>query len=112
MDRRVGLREVLEKALGVIPRFRSKDELLEEEFAKFVADVKPAEASAMPALKHFFKAYASSNQLRSIIDERRIADLTTYAAFSTRDYRAVPERYRKLIPEYIKDYVSLNQFAT
>jgi type I restriction enzyme R subunit len=23
----------------------------------------------------------------------------------------VPEKYRALIPEYIKDYVSLNQFA-
>ncbi len=29
----------------------------------------------------------------------------------TRDFRAVPEKYRTLIPEYVKDYVSLNQFA-
>ena len=27
------------------------------------------------------------------------------------DFKAVPEKYRTLIPEYIKDYVSLNQFA-
>jgi hypothetical protein len=25
--------------------------------------------------------------------------------------RAVPKKYRFLIPEYVKDYVSLNQFA-
>ena len=31
--------------------------------------------------------------------------------FSTRDFTAVPEKYRRLIPDYIKDYVSLNQFA-
>lgn len=27
------------------------------------------------------------------------------------DYARVPNKYRVLIPEYIKDYVSLNQFA-
>jgi len=31
--------------------------------------------------------------------------------FSARDFRAVPEEFRTLIPEYVKDYVSLNQFA-
>ena len=38
VDRRLTLREILEKIFGLIPRFKSKDELLEEEFAKFVAD--------------------------------------------------------------------------
>ena len=27
------------------------------------------------------------------------------------DFRAVPSKYRGIVPEYIKDYVSLNQFA-
>ena len=38
VDRRLGLREILEKVFGLIPRFKSKDELLEEEFSKFVAE--------------------------------------------------------------------------
>ena len=41
----------------------------------------------------------------------RTASLVAYAYFSTRDFRAVPAKYRALIPNYIKDYVSLNQFA-
>ena len=40
VDRRISLREILEKVFDLIPRFKSKDELLEEEFAKFVADHK------------------------------------------------------------------------
>ena len=32
--------------------FKSKDELLEEEFAKFVADTKPDAAEAIPAIKN------------------------------------------------------------
>ena len=111
VDRRLTLREILEKVFGLIPRFKSKDELLEEEFAKFVADYKPEEAEAMPAIKTYFKAYVTSNQLRHIIESRHFTDLATNPVFSTRDYRAVPEKYRALIPEYVKDYVSLNQFA-
>ncbi|HEX2973587.1 MAG TPA: hypothetical protein VHP11_14730, partial [Tepidisphaeraceae bacterium] len=111
VDRRITLREILQKIFGLIPGFKSKDELLEEEFAKFVADYKPAEAEAIPAIKNYFKAYATSDQFRHIIDEKHFADLATYPAFSTPDLKAVPERYRTLIPEYIKDYVSLNQFV-
>ncbi|RWE95157.1 MAG: restriction endonuclease subunit R, partial [Mesorhizobium sp.] len=111
VDRRISMREILEKVFGLIPGFKSKDELLEEEFAKFVADAKPQEAEAIPAIKNYFKAYATSDRVRHIIDSKHFTDLATNAAFSTRDLRAVPPKYRTLIPEYIKDYVSLNQFA-
>jgi type I restriction enzyme R subunit len=111
VDRRLTLREILEKIFGLIPRFKSKDELLEEEFAKFVADTKPEEAEAIPAIKTFFKAYVTSDQVRHIIESKHFTDLATNPIFSTRDFRAVPEDYRTLIPEYVKDYVSLNQFA-
>ena len=111
VDRRLTLREILEKVFGLIPDFKSKDELLEEEFAKFVSDCKPGEADAIPAIKNYFKAYATSNQVRDIIDGKQFAELATNPAFSTSDFSAVPEKYRHLIPEYVKDYVSLNQFA-
>ena len=111
VDRRLGLREILEKIFGLIPRFKSKDELLEEEFSKFVADYKPDDAEAIPAMKNYFKAYASSNHLRHIIASGHLTDLATNPLFSTRDFKAVPEKYRRIIPEYIKDYVSLNQFV-
>jgi type I restriction enzyme R subunit len=111
VDRRITLREILEKIFGLIPRFKSKDELLEEEFAKFVADYKPEEAEAIPAIKNYFKAYVTSDQIRHVIETKHYTDLATNPVFSTRDLKAVPEKYRTLIPEYIKDYVSLNQFA-
>lgn len=113
VDRRITLREILEKIFGLIPRFKSKDELLEEEFAKFVADAKPdaGDAVAIPAIKAYFKAYASSGRLRGTIDSRDYADLATNPYFTTRDFKAVPPKYRALVPEYVKDYVPLNQFA-
>lgn len=111
VDRRLGLREILEKIFGLIPRFKTKDELLEEEFSKFVADYKPDEIEALPAIKNYFKAYASSDQVRHIIESKHYTDLSTNAIFTTRDFKDVPEKYRTLVPNYIKDYVSLNQFV-
>ncbi|MBU2854420.1 DEAD/DEAH box helicase family protein [Acidithiobacillus ferriphilus] len=111
VDRRLTLREILEKVFGLIPRFKSKDELLEEEFSKFVADRVPEPPSAIPAIKTYFKAYVTSNRVRDIIDSKHFTDLATNPFFTTHDFRAVPQQYRTLVPEYIKDYVSLNQFA-
>ena len=112
VDRRVTLREILEKIFGLIPRFKSKDELLEEEFAKFVADNKPEdeEVEAVPAIKNYFKAYVGSDQIRHIIETKQFTDLATNPVFSTADLRAVPQRYWSAVTDYVKDYVTLNQF--
>lgn len=114
VDRRLGLREIVEKIFGLIPNYKSKDELLEEEFSKFVADYRPKEEEldSIPALKNYFKAYATSDQIRHIIESGHFTDLATNPNFSAKDFRDVPEPYRKAVPDYIKDYVSLNQFTT
>ncbi len=111
VDRRLPLREILEKVFGLIPRFKSKDDLLEEEFAKFVADRKPTEPKSIPAMKNYFKAYVTNGVIRHAIEQKRYTDLATNPAFTTSDFKAVPKEYRTLIPEYINDYVSLDQFA-
>lgn len=111
VDRRLTLREILQKVFGLIPGFKSKNDLLEEEFAKFVVDHKPTEAEAIPAIKNYFKAYATSDEVRHIVDSKHYTDLATNPALSLADFKAVPEKYRTLIPDYIKDYVSLNLFA-
>ncbi len=110
-DRRLTLREILEKVFDLIPRFKSRDELLEEEFTKFVTDYKPQEAKSIPAIRNYFKAYVTSDYIRHIIENRDYTELATNPTFSTRDFKAVPEKYRGLVPEYVKDYVSLNQFT-
>ena len=112
VDRRLTLREILEKVFDLIPRFKSKDELLEEEFDKFITDHQPEEAQAIPAIKTYFKAYVTSDLIRHVIESRQFTDLATNPAFSINDYRKVPKAYQELVPEYVKDYVSLNQFAS
>ena len=110
VDRRLSLREIIEKALGIIDRFKSKDELLEEEFDKFVNDYKPEDFEAIMAMKYFFKAYITDNNVRDIIETKNYTALHTNDAFTMEDFKAVPQDWRNIIPEYVKDYVPLNQF--
>ena len=62
-------------------------------------------------MKTDFKADATSDQIRHIIESGELADLATNPVLTTSDFKAVHVKYRKLITEYIKDYVSLNLFT-
>jgi len=108
-DRRITLREILAKAFGEIDRFKTKDELLEEELAKFVSIHKP-DASHMPVIRQFFKAYVTDGGVRAIVDSREFGRLADNPKVSLADVRAL-DQWREVIPEYVKDYVSLNAFA-
>ena len=109
LDRRVTLREILAKAFGEIDRFKTKDELLEEELAKFVSIHRP-DAAHMPVIRQFFKAYVTDGGVRTIVDLREYGKLADNPRVSISDIKAL-NGWREVIPEYVKDYVSLNQFA-
>lgn len=110
VDRRLTVREILQKAFGFIPGFKSKDELLEEAFDQFILDKKPEDAQYIVAMKYFFKAYVTDGEIRHIIEENELTELNTHPGFNMADYKAVPAEWRNRIPEYIKDYVPLNPF--
>ncbi|PDQ17889.1 restriction endonuclease subunit R [Mesorhizobium sanjuanii] len=110
VDRRITIRELIEKAFGFIPKFKSKAELIEDEFQKFLLDQKPEEAGRVAQMRYFFEAYIRDAKVRTLIDAGHFGDLNVNPTFTTRDLREVPEKWRKRIPEYIKDYVSLNPF--
>jgi len=108
LDRRLTLREVIEKIFGGLDRFKTKDELLEEELAKFVSINKP-DAAHMPVIRQFFKAYVTDGNLRALIESGEFARLADNPKVSLADFKAL-DNWRDMIPEYVKDYVHLNQF--
>ena len=110
LDRRLTVRELIEKAFGHIPRFKSKDELIDDEFQKFLLDQKPEQADRIAQMRYYFEAYIKDANVRRIIDDGRVADLNVNPIFGMKDLKAVPKEWVRRIPEYIKDYVSLNPF--
>jgi len=107
-DRRIQLKEMLEKVLGLIPRFKTKEELLEEEFDKFDSRYMPGE-NYFAGAKTIFKAYIEDTEFRNIVDQKNLAQLNVTPWIDA--YRQLTPELRKLIPEYIKDYVPLNNFV-
>ncbi|HPG41769.1 MAG TPA: DEAD/DEAH box helicase family protein [bacterium] len=108
IDRRITMREMIEKIFGMIPYFKTKNELLDEEFDKFDSRYLPKEQYFNYA-KTVFKAYINDVEFRNIIDTGAFAllNVTPYAEA----FKKLTPELRKAIPEYIKDFVSLNKFA-
>ena len=111
IDRKISIREVVEKIFGIIPKFKSKDELLEEEFDKFISIYPPDEDINVRALKYFFKAYVVDQDVREIIKDKDFHALQTNATLPISLFKKVAPKYREVIPGYIKDYVNLANFA-
>jgi len=108
IDRRITLKEIIEKVFGLIPFFKTKDELLNEEFDKFDSRYMPPE-EYFDYAKTVFKAYVLDTEFREIIDKGDFAMLNLSPHGQA--FRKLSPELRKAIPEYIKDFVPLNQFA-
>jgi type I restriction enzyme R subunit len=106
LDRRISWREFLERAFGLIDVFKSKDEKLEEECEKFISIYKP-ESKYVLHIKNYLKAYIADEYFRNEINNQRFP--REYAGFTMAEYKAL-NGYREIVPEYVKDYVSVNQY--
>ena len=108
LDRRISWREVLERIFGFIDKFKDKNELLEEECQKFISIYKP-ESKYVPYIKNYLKAYVTDERFRDIINNKHFAELNVYAGFSMSEFKSL-NGWRETVPEYVKDYVPVNQF--
>ena len=87
VDRRLTLREILEKIFGLIPRFKSKDELLEEEFAKFVADYQARRGRGHPRDQDLLQGLRHQRPGAPHHREQPLHRPGHQPVFSTRDFR-------------------------
>jgi len=61
----------------------------------------------VPYIKNFMKAYIGDEYFRNEINNKRFP--RTYAGFGFEEYISL-NGWREIIPEYVKDYVPVNQF--
>ena len=107
-DRRLSIWEILDKIFGKIPRFRTKDELVEEEFEKFLVNESIA-PELFYEIRDFFKMYITDEEARTRINNKDFSYFAGDPVMTNIMKRIGPEGL-KTIPEYIKDNVNFNRF--
>ena len=109
IDRRLTWKEVIQRIFGHIDRFKTRDDLLEEEYQKFVSIHRP-DSSYAQGIRTYLKAYLTDPEIREIIESRQYAQLANNPKFTLAEFRALDD-WRNQVPDYVKDYVSLNTFV-
>jgi type I restriction enzyme R subunit len=107
-DRRLTIWEILDKIFGKIPKFRTKDELVEAEFEKFLVN-KSVSPELFYETRDFFKMYVTDQEARSKINKKDFSHFAGDPVMTHILTKMGPVRLKE-IPEYIKDNVNLNQF--
>lgn len=110
LDRRLSWREILEHIFGLIPRFKTRDEMLEDECDKYISIAKP-DAEIVPTIKNFIKLYVLDNDFRDIIEKQQYPRLNMeIAGFNMADLKSMGPDLRAELPEYIKENIILNKY--
>jgi type I restriction enzyme R subunit len=107
VDWRAPFRQILDLALGRTDRIKSRTEVFEEEFNKFISIHHP-ESRYVPYARRLFTAYLSDESIRKIIDQGRYGQLMS-PLLSLSDIDML-NGWKQIIPQYIKDYIPLNYF--
>ena len=108
VDRPLSLSEILDKIFGRLKRFKSKDELLEDEIQKFISIYHP-EPQFAQIIGAFMKAYILDENIRRIMKTGEFTDLADNARFDMGDLSEL-NGWRAPVMDYVNNYVSLNAF--
>lgn len=111
IDRRIVLREVIDKIFGLIPGYKSKHELVEDEFEQF-KQTRQISPDKFYDIKNFFEVYITDKQVRRIFEDRNPQLLADCPTFSIGDLKSLGTANAKIVIDYIADNINLNRFAS
>ncbi|MHB8276827.1 MAG: DEAD/DEAH box helicase family protein [Candidatus Humimicrobiaceae bacterium] len=110
IDRRVSLREIIDKVFGFIPGFKTKHELVEDEFVQF------KQTCSIPSekfydVKNFFEVYLTDKFVRRVFEDRNPQLLANCPTFSMGDLKTLGTASAKMVIDYVSDHVNVNRFV-
>jgi len=109
IDRKIGWRELLE-LIYFGNQIKGKDDLLNDEFDKFLSTNSIEGIDDIQALRYFLHAYVTDPHVREIIDQQDFTELYHNPTFNVEDFNRVDDKMKTKLPYYIKTYVPLNKF--
>ena len=111
VDRRVTVKEILDKIFGAIPAFKSKRELIEDEFERYLL-TRPIHADKYTEIKRFFETYIMDKDVRRIIEDEKYQLLgTEVSTYTMSDLKRLGVDNMRQIVDYINDNVNVTRFV-
>jgi type I restriction enzyme R subunit len=111
IDRKIGWRELLE-LIYFGNQIKGKDDLLSDEFEKFIITNNVSNINDLQGLRYFCYAYITDPSVRHIIDQQDFTELYHNPSFNVEDFNRVDDEMKRQLPYYIKTYVPLNKFLS
>ncbi len=111
IDRKITVRELLEMVFYG-NAIKGKEDLLNEEFEKFIANIDTTQITDFAGLRYFFLAYITDENLRRIIDQQDFTELYHNPTFNVEDFNRVDDEMKHQLPYYVNTYVPINKFIS
>ncbi|MCB1190194.1 MAG: hypothetical protein KDK90_07165 [Leptospiraceae bacterium] len=101
VDRRLDILEVVKKVFGKIHQFKSKSELIEEDFERFLA-IEKVDASMYYEFKTLFHSYLMYEDIRLVFEESKFGALGSDPRISLEDLKILGKEWIQKTIQYIK----------
>jgi hypothetical protein len=111
IDRKIGWQELLE-LIYFGNQIKGKDDLLSDEFEKFISTNNVSNINDLQGLRYFFYAYITDPSVRNIIDQQDFTELYHNPSFNVNDFNRVDDTMKSMLTSFVKTYVSINRFAS
>ena len=109
-DRRVTVREMLDKIFGVISSFKSKKELVSDEFDAFLLTCGVA-VEDYYEVRRFFETYLTDKEVRRAIEDKKYQLLgTQIPSYTFSDLKRLGVANMNNVVGYVNDNVNLSRF--
>lgn len=110
VDRRVTVREMMDKIFGLIPAFKSKKELVNDEFDNYLLTC-GVPAGEYYDVRHFFETYLTDKDVRRAIEDKKYQLLgTQIPSYSLAELKKLGAHNMDTIVGYVNDNVNLSRF--
>lgn len=110
LDRKVTLKEILDKTFGIIPFFKTKKEIIDDEFQGYSL-THPITSDMFYETKAFFETYISDKQVRRIIEDKHYQDLSTCPSYTLDDLKKLGNENMHQVVDYINDNVNIHRLS-
>lgn len=110
VDRRVTVREMMDKIFGLIPAFKTKKELVNDEFENYLLTC-GVPAGEYYDVRHFFETYLTDKDVRRAIEDKKYQLLgTQIPSYSLAELKKLGVHNMDTIIGYVNDNVNLSRF--